>query len=187
MREKVLGATDTSITAQARNGFNSDFANLLSQIKASIANASFDNINLLNGSVAGGIQFIANASASSTITLSARDLSLGGANITVSANANILTLTAANSVLSQVDASIANLNIQLGQLGSQAKQIQGHLGFVTKLTDALNQGIGNMVDADLSRESARLQALQVQQQLGAQSLNIANQGPSSILSLFRNN
>ena len=56
---------------------------------------------------------------------------------------------------------------------------------MTKLVDTLESGVGNLVDADLAKESARLQALQVQQQLGAQALSIANQAPQVILSLFR--
>ena len=77
------------------------------------------------------------------------------------------------------------LNPALGDLGAQAKQIENHTSFVSKLTDVLEAGIGNLVDADLAKESARLQALQVQQQLGAQALSIANQAPQIILSLFR--
>ena len=80
---------------------------------------------------------------------------------------------------------IGQLNAALGEIGSQAKQIEAHSSFVTKLMDTLESGIGNLVDADLAKESARLQALQVQQQLGAQSLSIANQAPQIILSLFR--
>ena len=57
--------------------------------------------------------------------------------------------------------------------------------FVGKLTDSLKSGIGSMVDADMEETSARLQALQVQQQLATQSLSIANQAPQNILSLFR--
>ena len=57
--------------------------------------------------------------------------------------------------------------------------------FVGKLTDSLTSGIGSLVDADLEEASARLQALQVQQQLATQSLSIANQAPQNILSLFR--
>jgi flagellin len=70
-------------------------------------------------------------------------------------------------------------------MGSQAKQITAHSNFVSKLNDVLETGVGNLVDADLAKESARLQALQVQQQLGAQALSIANQAPQIILSLFR--
>ena len=77
------------------------------------------------------------------------------------------------------------MNSSLGELGSQAKQIEAHKTFVSKLVDTLESGIGNLVDADLAKESARLQALQVQQQLGAQSLSIANQAPQIILSLFQ--
>ena len=74
---------------------------------------------------------------------------------------------------------------RLAELGAQSKQIEKHTQFVTKLMDSLEVGVGNLVDADMARESARLQALQVQQQLGAQALSIANQAPQIILSLFK--
>jgi flagellin len=88
-------------------------------------------------------------------------------------------------VLIDLNASIVNVNQALGALGSQAKQITAHTDFVSKLTDVLTTGVGNLVDADLAKESARLQALQVQQQLGAQALSIANQAPQVILQLFK--
>jgi flagellin len=69
--------------------------------------------------------------------------------------------------------------------GSAQGRIETQSDFIGKLTDALKSGIGSMVDADMEEASARLQALQVQQQLGVQSLSIANQAPQSILSLFR--
>ena len=94
-------------------------------------------------------------------------------------------MSAAASVLSDLTASLANVNSALGDLGAQAKQIEAHNLFVSKLTDVLETGVGNLVDADLAKESARLQALQVQQQLGAQALSIANQSPQVILSLFK--
>ena len=84
-----------------------------------------------------------------------------------------------------LDTSIANVNSSLGALGSQQTQIEGHLSFVSKLEDAIQGGIGNLVDADMATESSKLQALQVQQQLGTQSLSIANQAPQQILSLFK--
>jgi flagellin len=87
--------------------------------------------------------------------------------------------------MTALDTSIANVNQALGNLGAQAKQIEAHTAFVSKLSDTLEAGVGNLVDADLARESARLQALQVQQQLGVQALSIANQAPQVILSLFK--
>ena len=74
---------------------------------------------------------------------------------------------------------------RLAELGAESKRVDQHLVFVSKLADTLETGIGNLVDADLAKESARLQALQVQQQLGAQALSIANSAPQIVLSLFR--
>jgi flagellin len=70
-------------------------------------------------------------------------------------------------------------------LGSSQGRIETQQSFVNNLTDSLKTGIGALVDADMEEASARLQALQVQQQLAVQSLSIANQSPQSILSLFR--
>ncbi len=114
-----------------------------------------------------------------------RNLSLGGGIIDLTLSSNLLTMTDAADALADLDASIAQVNSALGALGSQAKQIEAHNGFVSKLMDNLEMGIGNLVDADLAKESARLTALQVQQQLGVQALSIANQAPQVILSLFR--
>jgi flagellin len=77
------------------------------------------------------------------------------------------------------------VSLALAEMGAQVKQLQNHNIFVGKLSDSVEAGVGNLVDADLAKESARLQALNVQQQLGAQALSIANQAPQIILSLFR--
>jgi flagellin len=70
-------------------------------------------------------------------------------------------------------------------LGSISSRIDMQNDFISKLTDSLDRGIGRLVDADMEEESARLSALQVQQQLGIQSLSIANSNAQNILSLFR--
>ncbi|MCH2458339.1 MAG: flagellin, partial [Henriciella sp.] len=69
--------------------------------------------------------------------------------------------------------------------GSAQKQIEGQTEFVQNLVDSMKSGIGAMVDADIEAASAKLQALQVQQQLGVQALSIANSAPQPLLSLFR--
>src|SRR5206468_2658761 len=127
---------------------------------------SFDGANILNGSLAGDISFLANADATSFITLSIKNMSLGQGIITIQATDSIGTITAAQTVMAEINASIANVNSSLGDIGAQAKQIEAHNVFVSKLSDVLTQGISNLVDADMAKESARLQALQVQQQLG---------------------
>ena len=70
-------------------------------------------------------------------------------------------------------------------LGAVKQRTNMQKDFVSNLMDAISRGIGTLVDADMNEESTRLQALQVQQQLGVQALSIANQGSQSILSLFR--
>lgn len=185
LREKVVGAMDTSIDTTSRNALNGDFVSILGQIQHIVENATFNGSNILDGSLATNIQFIANADANSVITLSVRTMALGGPILTLSAAAQLSTATSASNILSSLDTSILNLNASLGALGSQAKQIEGHLSFVDKLGDAIKGGIGNLVDADMAKESSRLQALQVQQQLGAQALSIANQSPQQILALFK--
>ncbi|HZV84661.1 MAG TPA: flagellin [Brevundimonas sp.] len=185
LKEKVVAAKDGSLKTQSRQLLDNDFRALLKAIASQVSNATFDGGNLLNGSLTNGIRFLANADASSFVTLTSKDLSLGGAIVELSLSDSLLTLTGATQALTRLDASITQLNAALGSIGAQAKQIEAHNSFVTKLVDTLESGIGNLVDADLAKESARLQALQVQQQLGAQSLSIANQAPQIILSLFR--
>jgi flagellin len=185
LKEKVVAAKDTSLKTQSRELLNADFQALMKAIASAVDNATFDGGNILNGTLSSGIRFLANADASSFVTLSAKDLSLGGTIIELSTSDSLLTLTGATQALTRLDDSITQLNASLGEIGAQAKQIEAHQSFVTKLVDTLESGIGNLVDADLAKESARLQALQVQQQLGAQSLSIANQAPQIILSLFR--
>lgn len=185
LREKVISAMESSIDTVSRNAINEDFKSILRQITGTVNNATFNGTNLLNGSLTTDVEFIADADASSNITLSVRDMSVGGAIVTISVGAELTTASEATQVLAALDESIRNVNANLGALGSQSKQIEGHLTFVAKLSDSIQAGVGNLVDADLAKESLRLQALQVQQQLGTQALSIANQAPQSILSLFR--
>ncbi len=185
MKEKVVAAMDPSIDAASRSALDSDFKSILRQITQVTQNATFDGANLLDGSITPGIKFIANADATGFITLSTQNMSLGGSLITVAATASLGTITFATAILAQLATSITRVNGALGNLGSQSTQIENHASFVSKLTDQLNTGVGNLVDADLAKESARLQALQVQQQLGAQALSIANQAPQIILQLFK--
>ena len=91
-----------------------------------------------------------------------------------------------------VEAALANIETYIdgaieaaANFGSVEGRIETQSEFISNLTDSLTAGIGSLVDADMEAASARLQALQVQQQLGVQSLSIANQAPQSILSLFR--
>ena len=184
MKEKALASKDASLDTASRNALNEDFKALRDQIGTIVANAEFNGTNLIaNG--ASDITALANADGSNTITIGAEDLSLTGTTITLSAASVINTTTTANAAVSAIETSLDNLNSALARLGTGSKSLEIHSTFVNKLSDALERGIGNLVDADLAKESARLQSLQVKQQLGTQALSIANSAPSSILSYFR--
>ena len=184
MREKVVAAKDTSLSTSSRKALNADFQGLLKNLTQVVNSATFDGANILNGSEPSNITFLADADAATSITLNLQNLSLGGTINSLAATDNITTVTLAASVLTKLDASLSAVNQAVGSIGSQAKQIEAHNTFISKLNDVLETGVGNLVDADMAKESARLQALQVKQQLGAQALSIANQAPQIILSLF---
>ncbi|RRN63003.1 flagellin [Caulobacter sp. 602-1] len=185
LREKVVAAKDTSLTTSSRTSLNADFQGLLKNLDQVVKSAVFDGANLLDGSQAADMQFLADADAAQAITLSLQNLSLGGTINTLTATDDILTPANADAVFQRLEASMTAINQAVGNIGTQAKQIDAHSSFVGKLNDVLETGVGNLVDADLAKESARLQALQVKQQLGAQALSIANSAPQIILSLFK--
>ena len=185
LREKVVAAKDTSLTTSSRTSLNADFQGLLKNLDQVVKSAVFDGANLLDGSQAADMQFLADADAAQAITLSLQNLSLGGTINTLVLTDDILTPTNADAVFQRLEASATAINQAVGNIGTQAKQIEAHNTFVGRLNDVLETGVGNLVDADLAKESARLQALQVKQQLGAQALSIANGAPQIILSLFK--
>lgn len=98
---------------------------------------------------------------------------------------DVTTNAGADAALANIETLINNSIDAAAEFGSAQGRIETQRDFIGKLTDSLKAGIGTLVDADMEEASARLQALQVQQQLGVQSLSIANQAPQSLLSLFR--
>ena len=183
MKEKAVAAADASVDTTARNALNEDFVALRKQIASIVSTASFAGKNLINSGT--GFTAIASADGSQKISINAENLSLGGSIITIAAAGVIDTQAGASTMLATVNTSLTNTNRSLARLGSVAKRLDLQDTFNTKVKDALTAGIGNLVDADLSVESARLQSLQVKQQLGIQALSIANSAPSTILGLFR--
>lgn len=125
-------------------------------------------------------------SSSGSIVVAGADFRLGrGALSQVTTSLNISTVAGAGTAVSAIDNALGNVRTQLATFGSQATALTAQKDFLQKLGDTLEKSIGQLVDADLARESARLQSLQIKQQLGTQALSIANQAPSLVLSLFR--
>jgi len=138
---------------------------------------------------AGGTTLYALATATGgQLTVAAQDLSLGSAAGPLSAlltTSSIGTTAMASAMITTLGTAITATNASLGQLGTGATALQNQLTFIQNLQDTLDTGVGNLVNANLGKESAQLTALQTKQQLGIQALSIANQSSSVLLSLFR--
>lgn len=183
MKEKAVAAADVGLDTVSRDALTEDFEQLRNQITTIVSNATFNGTNLIDSS-ADLIVAITNPDASQTITIAHENLTLGGGNITITATQSINTATLAAAAVTALSSSLDNVNSVLTRFGAGAKALELQRNFADKLADAIEVGIGNLVDADLAKESAKLQALQVKQQLGVQALSIANQAPQTVLQLF---
>jgi flagellin len=187
MKEKALAASDTSLNTASRAALNEDFKALRDQLGKTVANADFNGTNMIK---TGGnsISALANAAGTSKLTVQAQSLALGSANLSgILSTSSIGTGSAstAQAMITTVNNAIGKVSTALAKLGTGSKALDMHLSFMMKLQDTLDAGVGNLVDADLAKESAKLQSLQTRQQLGIQALSIANQSTSALLGLFR--
>jgi flagellin len=184
LKTLALTASDTSLDPTSLAATNTQFKSVLGQITQIVTNSDFNGVNMIKS---GGttIQALATSSGG-TITVLHQDLSLGGANLAgITALSSIGSVAQATAMVTKVNTAITATNSALGQLGTGATALQNQLTFVQNLQDTLDTGIGNLVNANLGKESAQLTALQTKQQLGIQALSIANQSSSVLLSLFR--
>ena len=187
MKEKALAASDTTLDTAGRSALNEDFKALRDQLAKTVANADFNGTNMIK---TGGstLAALANAAGTSKITVAAQSLGLGSANLTGITSTSSLAPTSAGTaqaMISTVNTAIGKVSTALAKMGTGSKALDLHLSFIMKLQDTLDNGVGNLVDADLAKESAKLQSLQTRQQLGVQALSIANQSTSALLGLFR--
>lgn len=194
MKAKAYQAADSGIDANSRAAINKDFVALRDQITTIVNASDFNGTNLLKagGGTVTALQSLKDGDTSSAATwdpdslsIANQGLDLGGSVVTVAATGQIDTQANAQAMIDTLTTTQSNLNTSLSTLGAAARKIDAQSSFTSKLSDVVEAGIGNLVDADLAKESAKLQALQVKQQLGVQALSIANQAPSTIISLFR--
>jgi flagellin len=180
MKSKAIEASNPSNTASQQSILANDFNAMIGQLNTFINNAVYNGRNLLSAS---------SASVSITSTISGGQLVLTNASqlsgVSATLSTGVATTAAALSLLSTIDAQITLTGNALGTLGAASTDLNFLSTFTKSLSDAVTQGLGSLVDANLAQESANLQALQVKQQLGVQALSIANQRPQIILSLFR--
>lgn len=180
MKAKVVQANQAGLDAQSRSALENDFNILRQQIDTIVSTADFNGQNMIN-SGASNLSILSTVDGSS-ITVSAQNLSPTGLSINT---LSLVTTGSANAALTAINSALDLVSQRLTFLGAGAKRIEIQNEFTTKLMDILKEGVGNLVDADLAEESAKLQALQVKQQLGVQALGIANSNPQSILQLFQ--
>ncbi|WP_033921471.1 flagellin [Sphingomonas sp. 37zxx] len=193
MKAKAYQSADAGVDQASRDGINRDFTALRDQITTIVNASEFNGTNLLkaSGGAVSALQSLKDGDAATAgyqpdaLSVANQGLDLGGSVITVGASGNISTTAAATAMIDTLTTTQTNLAVSLSSLGSASRQIDAQSTFTSKLSDSIESGIGNLVDADLAKESARLQALQVKQQLGVQALSIANQAPQTITSLFR--
>ncbi|MBB5710769.1 flagellin [Sphingomonas xinjiangensis] len=181
MKAKATEASDAGLDADSRTAIGKDFDALKEQINTVIDSSEFNGTNLLKASGGSVSALQSTDTTASPLTVANQDF---GAVVTA-LGATFTDAATAKTMVNNLDAQQKVVNTKLSVLGSASRKIDGQSSFVSKLSDAIEGGIGNLVDADLAKESARLQALQVKQQLGVQALSIANQAPQTITSLFR--
>ncbi|RJL16385.1 flagellin [Paracoccus siganidrum] len=194
MKDLALGAT--SDTADYATIWD-DIAHKRDQITSIINASQINGVNLLRTNVVGTeTDFVVLASLdrtfgahqtdkTNTITVASVDFE-AGLQADLAALTQFTDRSEVTAFITSIEDAIDEATAGAATLGAAGKRITDQANFVSKLADSLTSGIGAMVDADMEAASARLQALQTQQQLGIQSLSIANQAPAAILSLFRN-
>jgi len=180
MKQKVIQAANPANTPNQQSILSADFDNMVLQLNAFVSNAVYNGRNIISSG---------SGSVSITSTITGGQLTINNAStlggVSTALSTGVATTAGALALLTAVNAQELIVGTALGTLGANAKNIDFQATFSRTLSDAVTEGLGSLVDADLAKESAKLQALQVKQQLGVQALSIANKRPEIILGLFR--
>jgi flagellin len=174
-----------NLTADEKTQYQAQIKQLTDSIKSVIQDASYNGTNVLNNPTTLANKVARNA-AGDSFTFNGYSAVTNIFNQVSGANA--WTRGAAAAALTKggaVTTAISNTLTQLNNFGSYSNYVDSQISYNKAKMDAQESGLGALVDADLAKESAKLQALQIRQQLGTQSLSIANQAPQTLLSLFR--
>ena len=204
----LVKIADQSISSTQRDQYIASFQHLVKQVADNVDGSTYNGQTLLgaaSGPVSGLPKTIINNESGATSTLNAQDAStlpntlaalIGGTFSrsptgvdsygTPTAAAAQTAALAALQPAAGYDGAQTGVNNQLNLAGGDSNYLDSQITFNSNKIDSLNSGLGALVDADLTKSSALLQAEQIKQQLGTQALSIANQSPQSLLSLFKN-
>ena len=182
VRTVLTRLADGTINDEQRDQYEQQYDQLRTQIERFIDDATYNGRTLLSTDiVAGGgdIVTIRNEQGT-TLTLAAFD---GATDFVV--DAAPVDATAAQTAITGNWTDINKaINDALNRLGSDSRYVDSQIGYNRDKLDAIEGGLGALIDADIAKEAARLQALQIRQQLGTQTLSITNQAPQALISLF---
>jgi flagellin len=183
VRTVLTKLAEEGLTTEQRTQYNAQYTALRSQIQSFVNDASYNGKTLLATAPGGADdrKIVRNEKADQITLASTDKTTLVVAAAPATAAAALAALGAAGD-FKTVEAAV---NSAMNQYGNDSKTITGQVAFNKEKVDSLESGLGALVDADLAKESAKLQSLQIRQQLGTQSLSIANQSPQALLSLFR--
>jgi flagellin len=182
IRSVLLQLADQNITGNSRVQLNAQYSTLVSAVNNYVSGANYNGRNLVSANSANAA-VIQDVSAGQ-YTIVAQDLTT---NVTALLTA-VSDATGASNLLSNGFVSAQNfVGIALNSLSASAQFITNQITFNQAVSDATNSGLGALVDADLAKASAVLTSLQIKQQLGTQSLSIANQTPKLLTNLFTTN
>jgi flagellin len=182
-RETLTKLADDNLTTDMRTKYNNDYTALRAEVQNYVSNAKFNGKNLLSGSFT-QIQVISGIDGSSYTVGSGAALTMSAkvaAAFTVPASA----ISAAAILTGAFASAESNIGSVLNTLGADMRRIDAQVKYNSSIQDSLTQSLGAIVDADLAKESANLQAAQIKQTLGGQTLGIANSAPQILQSLFR--
>jgi len=194
MRGILLKLADSTTTNDDRKNYQAQYNQQVEQVKTYIQDANYNGKNLIGGGITGQNGSFGRVAVARNESGTSYGISTFGGSAMYGSIAFPFTATApmgAASVAALITVGgtfnnmFGKVSAALNLVGSEVNYVTNQVSFNSDKIDALNSGIGSLVDADLAKESAQLQALQIRQQLGTQSLSLANQSPAALLSLFK--
>ena len=187
VRSVLTRLSDGTITGEARDQYNQQYAQLRDQITNFLEDADYFGRNLLTGTSPADDIVTLRSESADTVDLYTLPALGPNTNFLVMAGP-FATDADARAALDPATGDFTDINSTINdamnRLGADARYIDAQINYNGNKLDAMEAGLGNLIDADLAKESARLQALQIRQQLGTQTLSIANQAPQFLTSLF---
>ncbi len=191
MRNVLVKLSDGNVQGNDRTNYEQQYKSLLANVQTFLQDASYNGKTLIGDLTGSNGNFARVAVARNESGSTYGIATFGGSALFGSISFTSTQMNGAATIAALITASGTFINQQnavgqaLNQLGASVNYISNQISYNSNKVDALNSGLGSLVDADLAKESAQLQALQIRQQLGTQALSLANQAPQTLLSLFK--